>query len=168
MMDSIGYQFDPTQSQQMTDSMNNTTSQFGTMGQRALRILAMRLPSLMGGQPLANGQPMMKPMMPQPGDMNQFTSGGFGGQQGGLGGMIDGALKPGASPDEQGQISGSMGGWTPGSPNATGGGDHLQSLLEALHRARSAGGGQQAAQRAPGAMNAGRMSGPPAQGMKSF
>ena len=84
MMDSIGYQFDPTQQKALAGAFNETTAQFGPLAQRALQVLSMRIPSIGGGQPLSGADPMQRPMMPAP--VQQGNSG--------LHGLVNGALNP--------------------------------------------------------------------------
>ena len=82
MMDSIGYQFDPTQQKALAGAFNETTAQFGPLAQRALQVLSMRIPSVSGGQPLSGADPMQRPVMPQQPP------------QAGLHGLVNGALNP--------------------------------------------------------------------------
>lgn len=101
MMDSIGYQFDPSQQKSMADSLNGTTAQFGPLAQRALQILGMRIPSISGGQPLANGEQMMKPPDPQMGN-------GSGDLQGLIQGVLGGGAQQGGQADQMGHDGGSI------------------------------------------------------------
>lgn len=63
MTDSLGYRFDPAESKRLAASINQAASGFGPQAQRALQVLALRIPSI-GADPLATSAPMTPPAPP--------------------------------------------------------------------------------------------------------
>jgi hypothetical protein len=144
MMDSIGYQFDPAQQKSIADSANAQMSQFGPNAQRALQVLAMRIPSLSGGQPAADGAPMEPPPMP-------MGMPGMPQQNGGMSGLVGGALNPaapGAAPSPAP---------APASPQQGGGGHSFTFNIPGMATTAPPD-----AQAGPGATQGGQMNGSPA------
>jgi hypothetical protein len=87
-MESIGYTFQPQDAELIRRKMNGAAGSIGPMASRALQILSMRLPSVMGGRPLASSQLMTPPVggAGAPGPAGPVTPGG------GLPGLIGGVL----------------------------------------------------------------------------
>lgn len=91
-MESIGYKFQPEDMSGMQRRMNQTTGQAGPMASQALRILSLRLPSMLGGRPLST-RSMMTPGMGGQGPLSVSNPGSSNLQS-----LITGAVGGSGSP----------------------------------------------------------------------
>ena len=77
MMDeSIGYTFQPQDAEMIRRKMNGAAGGLSPQSSRALQILSLRLPNVMGGRPLAQQQ-LMTPPVGGSGVVGQGPGGGY-------------------------------------------------------------------------------------------